>query len=283
MKRFIFIVTVILSAVAMVSCGKDDKGNKQKQEQIVGDEDTGAYDQDMGHPGSAHTLSSSQVQEISGTPWHIEQWFDGGSNTLTFWNNGTFKASWNRPGDYLVSVGYTYSINNPVKHTDKKFAADYNYKKFGNGGDFSWIGAYGWTVEPLTEWFIVDDSFDTRTGMPSYAKEMGNIDLDYATYTTYAVWKENYPSINGNQDFLQIWCVRSSKRSKGHMSLHAHFKKFAALFHGQTEAIPVSTDYDKTVTVSFGKLFKVTLAAEAGQNAVGGIEYNHFNVTDNQQ
>ena len=272
-----------MSAVVLVSCGKDNKDSKPKQEQIVGDEDNGAYDQDMGHPGSAHSISGSQVQDITGTPWQIEQWCDGGSNALSYWSNGTFKASWNRPGDYLVSVGYTYSTSNPMKHTDKKFAADYNYTKSGNGGDFSWMGAYGWTLEPLTEWFIIDDSFDSRTGMPSYAKEMGSIDLDGAKYTTYAVWKENCPTIIGTKNFLQIWCIRSSKRSKGHISLHAHFKKFASLFHGQTEAIPVYEDSNQTVTVGWGKLFRVTLAAEVGQNAVGGIEYNHVNITDNQQ
>ena len=87
MKRLIFIVTVILSAVAMVSCGKDDKAEKKD---AVDDK---AYEIDMGHPKPSKTISSNMVGEIDGTDWQYEQWYEGGNSAMTVWSNGTFKAT----------------------------------------------------------------------------------------------------------------------------------------------------------------------------------------------
>lgn len=279
MKKFLFIAVVMMSAVVLVSCGKDNKDSKPKQEQIVGDEDTGAYDQDMGHPGSAHTVSGNQVGDITGTPWQYELWYSVGSNALSYWSNGTFEATWNKPQDCIARVGYRYDSDHAVNHLDKKFAADYNYVKRGNGGQFSYIGAYGWTVDPLVEWSIVDDSFNPEFNGPSWMQEFGDIELDGAKYTIYATWRTNVPSILGTRSFLQIMSVRSSKRTKGHMSLHAHFKKFAALFHGQKNSLIGNQD----VSVAWGKLVEVSLFTEVGDGAIGSVTYNHVNITDNQQ
>ena len=45
--------------------------------------------------GSGHGVSGNSVGSISGTPWGFEQWYQGGSASMTYYDNGTFKANWN--------------------------------------------------------------------------------------------------------------------------------------------------------------------------------------------
>lgn len=46
----------------------------------------------MGHTGSGTTVTNSQTGSINGTPWGYEIWYDGGNNSMTYYNNGTFSA-----------------------------------------------------------------------------------------------------------------------------------------------------------------------------------------------
>ena len=278
MKRFIFIATVMLSAVAMVSCGKDD--NAKKKDAV---EDDKAYEIDMGHPKPSKTISSNMVGEIDGTDWQYEQWYEGGNSAMTVWSNGTFKATWNNSMSYLGHVGYYYSSASAVSHTDKNFAADYNYVKSGSGGQYNYIGAYGWTVQPLVEWYIIDDWFGNEPAIPKWYKKLGSIDVDGSEYTIYVSGKVQQPALTGKADFVQVWSVRKTNRQKGHMSLQSHFKLFDSLLHGQSEHIPIAENYNTSFTLKWGKLVEVSLGLEVDGSASGTIEYNHFNITDNQQ
>ena len=111
----------------------------------------------MGHTGSGHSVSGDQVGSISGTPWGYEQWYQGGTNSMKYYDNGTFEASWSGSSDYLARVGYQY--NPYISHKTKTFAVDYKYTKQGNAS-YSYVGVYGWTRNPDVEYYIVDGHID---------------------------------------------------------------------------------------------------------------------------
>ncbi|MBO6136094.1 MAG: glycoside hydrolase family 11 protein, partial [Fibrobacter sp.] len=116
-----------------------------------------ACNDNMGHTGNGSQVSGNRVGSISGTPWGYEQWYQGGNASMTYYSNGTFKANWSGSSDYLTRVGYQYN-GNGISHKTKNFAVDYKYTKSGNA-QYGYIGVYGWTKNPETEYYIVDDWF----------------------------------------------------------------------------------------------------------------------------
>ena len=271
MKKAFLFTAFLASAVLVLSCGKEDNI----------DPDSTAYEQDMGHPGSGVIISNNnQLFDVTGTPWKGELWCDEGSQySLTWWENGTFRASWNDCGDYIARVGFRYPGS--VSHTTRKYSADYNYVKTGSAG-LSYIGAYGWTTGPITEWYIVDDWY-TLPENYFYGKKMGEYVSDGEKYTLYIILRENAPSNFGTQTFIQIFSFRATNRQKGHMDLNKHFNKFAELLHNQTESVPVSSSLSKDYTVAWGNLTEVSLGIETlkwSGNNNGTIEYNHFGLKE---
>ena len=233
----------------------------------------------MGHTGSGHSVSGDQVGSISGTPWGYEQWYQGGTNSMKYYDNGTFEASWSGSSDYLARVGYQY--NPYISHKTKTFAVDYKYTKQGNAS-YSYVGVYGWTRNPDVEYYIVDDWFSRdRPGENLVGPKFGTITVDGATYTIHAYVRDNEPSKLGTSTFLQIFSVRTSARQCGHIDISAHFNKWEEIFHGQTENLPTSKGGRMNYQVGFGNLMEVMLMAEAGGGASGSIDYTYFDMTDN--
>ena len=109
--------------------------------------------------GNAHSVNGNSTGSISGTSWGYEQWSAGGSNSMKYYDNGTFEAQWNNNNDYLARVGFRYGDNGPGKNVNgMQYTADYKYTKTGNA-QYGYIGIYGWTVNPQVEYYIVDDWF----------------------------------------------------------------------------------------------------------------------------
>ena len=92
-----------------------------------------ACNDNMGHTGNGHGVNGNQTGSISGTQWGFEQWSQGGSNSMTYYDNGTFKANWSGTSDYLARVGFRYGDNGSgVDHNTKSYAVDYKYTKTGS-------------------------------------------------------------------------------------------------------------------------------------------------------
>ena len=53
---------------------------------------------EMGHQGSSKTTqgqnNSSVTGNVGSSPYHYEIWYQGGNNSMTYYDNGTYKASW---------------------------------------------------------------------------------------------------------------------------------------------------------------------------------------------
>ena len=229
--------------------------------------------------GSAHQVSGNRTGDISGTPWGFEQWSGGGSNSMTYYDNGTFEANWSNNQDYLTRVGFRYGDNGPgVDHNTKSYAVDYKYTKTGSA-QYGYIGVYGWTVSPQVEYYIVDDWF-SKPNEQYIGEKFGEITVDGATYTIHAFLRQQEPSKTGTSTFLQIFSVRQTPRQCGHINISAHFKKWDELFTGQTKQLRGSKGGGST-QLKFGKVTEVMLMTEAGGNATGSVKYTYFDMVDN--
>ena len=215
-----------------------------------------------GHSGNGTTTrgqnNSSVTGNIGNSGYHYEIWYQGGNNSMTYYNDGTFSAEWNGSNDFLARVGLKY--NSTQTHDQiGYFTADYKFTKSGNAS-YSYIGIYGWTEDPLVEYYIVDDWF-TKPSPQYLGTKKGEITVDGDTYDIYTYTRVNMPSIKGTSTFPQFFSVRRNARQCGHIDITAHFKKW------------------NEVGLRMGKLYEVKVLAEAGGGATGKIDFTYFNMT----
>ncbi|MBO7442918.1 MAG: glycoside hydrolase family 11 protein, partial [Paludibacteraceae bacterium] len=204
-------------------------------------------------------ITSNGVKDV-GNGYNVEMWRDGNSGGMTVFGGKAdcaFKANWNNSGDYLARVGY-YDGSAKKKYTDLgEIYAVYNYSKSGNGGgSYSYIGIYGWTKNPLIEYYIVDDSFTPNGGGMFWgANNKGTYTVDGVTYTLKVGQRTNAPSIEGDgKNFQQIFAVRSSYQTCGTINVTEHFKNWERL------------------GVKLGGIYDCKILCEVGGGS-GSIEY----------
>jgi hypothetical protein len=193
-----------------------------------------------------------------------------GGYSYTLWSNGQgsgcmtvfgvdaqFKANWSSAGDFLARVGLGLGSNkNPSQFTT--FEADFAETKSGTAG-YSNIGIYGWTENPLLEFYIVEDWFGSRGAAGT---KMGTITVDGGAYDVYTHTQMNQPAITGgNATFVQILSVRQTARQCGHISTLEHFKQWTAL------------------GLQLGNLEEARILVEAGGNATGNIDFTTATIT----
>ncbi|SDI36259.1 Peptidoglycan/xylan/chitin deacetylase, PgdA/CDA1 family [Pseudobutyrivibrio sp. 49] len=165
---------------------------------------------------AADTIYNNKTGTQDG--YDYELWKDSGNTSMTLNAGGTFDCSWS-------------NINNALFRKGKKFDSTQTYQQIGNitfdyGCDYrpngnSYLCVYGWTVDPLVEYYIVDS---WGTWRPPGGTPKGQIQVDGGTYDVYETTRYNAPSIQGDTTFKQYFSVRTSKRTSGTISVSEHFK-----------------------------------------------------------
>jgi hypothetical protein len=200
------------------------------------EEDTGS--------GTAFTSNSGGNKPLAGSPYGYEMWTEGGNKNKLIWygpdekGGAAFRAEWNNPNDFLGRVGYFWGSGNKYASYGNIFC-DFEYTRSGRGtaGGYSYIGIYGWSRNPLIEYYIVEDWFGNQWQSDTSpmgagttgGTVIGNFTIDDSNYIIYKSKRENKPSINGTATFDQYFSIRQSPRKSGTISITEHFKKWEEL------------------------------------------------------
>ena len=154
-----------------------------------------------------------------------ELWKDSGNTSMTLNGNGNFSCEWNNINNCLFRKGQKFDCTQTYQDLNGVYI-DYgvDYKPNGN----SYMCVYGWTRNPLVEYYIVETWGSWRP--PGATSALGTITVDGGTYDIYKTTRVNQPSIDGNTTFDQYWSVRQNKPSangtkiEGRISVSKHFE-----------------------------------------------------------
>ena len=175
--------------------------------------------------------------------YDYELWKDHGTTEMTLTGEGTFTCNWSDINNALFRIGKKFDCTKTWEEIGT-ITLDYAVDYFPVGN--SYLCIYGWTREPLVEYYVVQSWGNWR---PPGAESLGVITVDGSQYDVYVTTRTNQPSIDGTQTFQQFWSVRKGKRTEDTISLTEHFRSWADL------------------GLELGKLYEVALTVEGYQSS----------------
>lgn len=91
----------------------------------------------------------------------------------------------------------------------------------------SYLAIYGWTQNPLIEYYIIEAHGELAANEPWTPK--GNFTFEEGTYEVFESTRNQKPSIEGTRTFQQYWSVRTEQRVGGTVSTGRHFEEWQNL------------------------------------------------------
>ena len=128
-----------------------------------------------------HTTTNASGT-ADGLSWSL--WTNGSGGTITTFSVPAFSAAWNSSGDFLARLGLQWGSGKAYTSLGT-VTAQFAETKSGSGGNYSYIGIYGWSVNPCIEFYIVDDSYNTMPVNPGSTTLEGTVTLMGAPYNLY--------------------------------------------------------------------------------------------------
>jgi len=201
------------------------------------------------HSGTSVKETSNKVGTIGDVGYEL--WSDSGNNSATFYSDGSFSCSFSNAKDYLCRSGLSFDSTKTYQEIGQMYADFKLVKQDISNVDYSYVGIYGWTRDPLVEYYIVDNWLSpSPPGDWVGNVKHGDFNIDGAEYTVYENTRTG-PSIDGDTTFKQYFSIRKTPRDCGTIDISAHFAKWEEL------------------KMTMGKMHEAKILGEAGSTGAG--------------
>ncbi|SHK75946.1 Glycosyl hydrolases family 11 [Reichenbachiella agariperforans] len=207
---------------------------------------------------------SDQVAGVQ-DDYRYELWNQNSEGTacMTLGSGALFSGEWDDILNYLARRGLDYDQTQEHEEIGRFYATyDCDYNPESATGN-SYLSIYGWTVDPLIEFYIVEDWRNWIPSMANGVSSKGSISVNGATYDIYENTRVNQPSILGNTTFQQYFSIRRDERNAGTINISEHFDRWESL------------------GMDLGKLYEVSFVVE-GYKSTGSFEFTALDVFVNK-
>ncbi|WP_045825375.1 glycoside hydrolase family 11 protein [Teredinibacter turnerae] len=159
-------------------------------------------------PVNAQTLTSNSTGTHGGHYYSF--WKDSGDASFTLHNGGRYASEWNTStNNWVGGKGW-----NPGGAKVVNYEGYYGVSNSQN----SYLALYGWTKNPLIEYYIIESYGSYNPSSCSGGTNYGSFQSDGATYNVRRCQRVQQPSIEGTATFYQYFSVRSPKKGFGQIS-----------------------------------------------------------------
>lgn len=203
---------------------------------------TSAFAQDFcsttTHSGTSTKTNGKQNGEEYQTiskigDFNYELWYRGGNgaSSATFYSDGSMKCSAVNSDDYLCRSGMSFNSDKLYTQLDHMYA-DFKVSLSGQKNiGYSFIGIYGWSEDPMIEYYIVDTwASQYKPGGTGWGwTKKGDYTVDGAAYEAWTHTQVDQWALHGKATFEQFYGVRKTGRSCGTIDITAHFAEWEKL------------------------------------------------------
>ena len=183
-------------------------------------------------PSNAATeVYTKSIQSKSQDGFDFELWNenDTGNVIMTLNGEGSFSCDWRNIQNCLFRTGKRLGSTQKWQEYNG-ITLDYNVDYHPEGN--SYMCVYGWTQQPLVEYYIVEGWGDWKPPEGNNAAPIKQVTINGELYDIYKSMRWNKPSIEGDKDFPQYWSVRHTNPAGPYQETHmegtvdvaAHFK-----------------------------------------------------------